>query len=231
MATYKATTLITNATILLQDPTNVRWPIAELVGWLNDGQREIVAFKPNACVKNIGVVLVAGTKQSLPADGINLIDVVRNVSSGTAIRIVSREILDAQVPGWHAATAAADAKHFCYSPLDPKYFYVYPPQPNSPGTVEMVYTAVPIDIALVSGQINPNTQVIGIDDIYASPLLNYVMFRAYGKDAEYARNAELQKVYADLFQMQLTGKVASEVATNPNSSLAPGNPNLVKDGK
>lgn len=106
MATVTVDSTLGRAAVLLQDPTNIRWPLPELLNWLNDGQREVVLRKPNASVRNAPLVMVAGTKQSIPADGVQLLDVVRNLP-GSAIRIVDREILDAQLPDWHIATASS----------------------------------------------------------------------------------------------------------------------------
>lgn len=75
MPTILASSIITKAATLLQDPTNVRWPADELLGWLNDGQREIVLQKPDAYSINEAVKLAAGTKQALPAAGIRLLAV------------------------------------------------------------------------------------------------------------------------------------------------------------
>lgn len=61
----------------LQDNTSIRWPVAELVRYLNDGQREVVLYRPDSMVTNAAVTCVAGTKQALPANGAKLIEVVR----------------------------------------------------------------------------------------------------------------------------------------------------------
>jgi hypothetical protein len=195
----------------------------ELLGWLNDGQREVVILKPNSHVKNLAVRMTAGTKQSLPADGVQLIDVVRNMGTdgntpGRAIRIVMREILDAQVPNWHIATAAAEAKHYVYSLLDPKNFYVYPPQPSAnQGYVEMVYGAAPAD-ATLNGPIT-------LDDIYQNVLVDYILYRAYSKDTEYAADQNRAATHQNAYIAALTGKAKVEVGANPNS-MAPANPNV-----
>lgn len=224
MAVITVAALLSRAAVILQDPTNIRWPQTELLDWLNDGQREVALYKPNVFVKNVTIQLVAGTKQSLPADGISLIDVVRNMgvdgtTPGSAIRAVSREILDAQVSGWHSSTASITVKHFVYTPLDPKNFYVYPPQPSTGmSRVEVIYVAAPTDATLVS--------TITIDDVFMTALLNYILFRAYTKDAEYANNAQLAAQYYQAFQGALTGKTAAETVSNPNQALMPFNPNL-----
>lgn len=224
MGTIIARAVIEKAQIILQDTTGVRWPSdTELLGWLNDGQREVMVFKPNTNVKNIAIKLATGTKQSLPSDGVQLIDVVRNMGTdgqtpGRAIRIALREILDAQVPNWHSSTAAAEAKHYMYSVLDPKNFYVYPPQPSSgQGYVELVYGATPAD-ATINGAIT-------LDDIYHNVLVDYILYRAYSKDTEYAADQNRAAAHQNAYIASLTGKAKMEGAVNPNAT-APANPNV-----
>lgn len=223
MATINVSALLSRAATILQDATNIRWPQTELLDWLNDAQREIALLKPNAFTKNQSFTLVAGTKQTLPADGISLIDVPRNLGAdgntpGNAIRLVVREILDSQIPDWHASTrAAAVVKHYVYSPLDPKTFYVYPPS-NATSKVELVYVAAPTDAAIGG--------TITLDDIYATPILDYMLFRAYTKDAEFASNPEVAKVYYERFKGLLSGKLGAEQGSNPNQALAAMNVNM-----
>ena len=104
---------------ILQDTTSVRWPVSELVRYLNDGQREVVLYRPDATIKSATVECVAGAKQTLPTDGAKLIDVIRNsASAGTnkAVRMVAREVLDAQIPNWYGLTGELDVVHFTYDP-------------------------------------------------------------------------------------------------------------------
>lgn len=223
MGTITTASIIDKAQIILQDTTSIRWPETELLGWLSDGQAEVAIWKPNACTKNEPLKLVAGTKQQIPAGGTQLIDVVRNMGAdgstpGRAIRIAMREILDAQTPDWHTAGAAATVIHFTFNPADPRQFYVYPPQPAAgQGHVEIVYAAAPA-AATTGGAIT-------IDDIYANVLLDYILFRAYSKDSEYAANSARASQHQSNYLGALTGKTQTEVAHNPNAN-APGNPNV-----
>jgi hypothetical protein len=210
---------LARAATLLQDVSNIRWPQAELLDWLNDGQRDIVLKKPNASVKNSALPLQAGTKQSLPADGVQLIDIVRNLP-GEAIRLVSREILDAQVPNWHSSTASSSVKHYCYSELDLKNFYVWPPN-NGNGTVELIYSAAPANASL--------NGVISVDDIYQSVLLDYILYRAWSKDAEYASDPARAAAHYAAFVNALGSKAQVEMGASPNA-MASGNPNVVRHG-
>lgn len=229
MGTITARLAIEKAQIILQDVTGVRWPAEdEMLGWLNDGQREVVGLKPNLYVKNLSFRLAPGTKQAMPADGIQLIDVVRNMgvdgsTPGRAIRIVMREILDAQVPNWHVATSSADVKHYTYSPLDPKHFYVYPPQPPAQtGYAEIVYSASPPNVAF--------NAPIAIDDIYQNVLIDYMLYRAYSKDTEYAADQNRAAAHKNAYLSALLGVANSEVAANPNAT-APANPNIVPNSR
>jgi hypothetical protein len=95
----------------LQDTTGVRWPVVgELVLWVNDAQREIALLKPDSSAKNVTITLDTGTKQDIPNDGNRLLRVVRNMSAAVdgvgkrSVRIVAREVLDAQTPDWHDPT-------------------------------------------------------------------------------------------------------------------------------
>jgi hypothetical protein len=224
--TIAASAIIRRAVETLQDPTSVRWPVAELVRYLNDGQREIVLYRPDAMVTNTTVTCVAGTKQSLPALGSKLIEVVRNAASSSAkksIRMINREILDAQTPGWHNLTGTVDILHFMYDPRDPRVFYVYPPATTS-AQVDIVYSSYPADVtepadgalySAVSGNIS-------VPDIYGNVLGDYILYRAYTKDSEYAGNAGRAQAHYTAFANALGIEIKGTTGVAPNPS---GNPN------
>ncbi len=214
-----ASTIINKAEIVLQDTTNVRWAEAELLGWLNDGQKEIVLHKPDASVTTESLALVAGTKQALPTGGIRLIDCIRNMgtngtTAGNSVRLIDRHILDAQVQDWHSEAAAAVVKHFCFDERNPKVFYVYP-QSTATNYLEIVYSSAPADCATVSADIT-------IDDIYQNVLLDYILYRAYQKDADYASNDSRVKRFYAAFLTALGKMDELEVAIDPNNSPSRG---------
>lgn len=211
----------------LQDNTSVRWPVNELVRYLNDGQREIVMYRPDAMVTNTTLTLVAGSRQSLPANGAKLIEVVRNntANSKRSVRLVNREILDAQSPNWHNITGVAEVLHFMYDPRDPKVFYVYPPALNT-AAVDIVYSALPTDITepadgavytAVSGNIS-------VPDIYGNVLQDYMLYRAYSKDSEYAGNAQRAQAHYAAFANALGVEMKATVNFQPNTVANPNRP-------
>lgn len=217
-----ASVILTRAVDIIQDATNVRWPEAELLRWLSDGQREVVIHKPEANVTNTSLQLAAGnTKQSLPAAGLQLIDVVRNLGSngttpGRAVRLVAREVLDAQRPDWHTEAGASAVKHFVFDARDPRTFYVYP-QPLSAFYLEVIYSVAPADLTAGSS-------VLTLSDIYANALLDYVLYRAYSKDAEYAGNANRAVAHYSAFANSIGIKTANDRSRGPSAN-SPMNPN------
>jgi hypothetical protein len=157
MGTITGQYLITSAQLTLKDANAIRWTRAELLGYLNDGQRELVTIKPEACTINTAIKLAAGlTKQSIPDAAIALLDVTRNMGSdgatpGRAISITSKSMLDAVVPTWSSASNSEGyITHFTYDPRNPKVFYVYKKAPTADLYVEVIYSSVPAAAASLS---------------------------------------------------------------------------------
>ena len=209
----------------LQDNTSIRWPVSELVRYLNDAQREVILYRPDAAVTNASVPLVTGSRQSLPMGGTKLVEVVRN-SAGTkrAVRMVNREILDAQLPGWHAQTGVTEILHYMYDPREPRVFYVYPPAAATGAAVDLSYASMPADIAepAEGALYTAVTGNLGVPDIYGNAVQDYVLYRAYTKDSEYAGNAARAQAHYGAFANALGVEVKATVAVAPNPT---GNPN------
>lgn len=221
--TITAQSVIRRCVETLQDTNSIRWPVDELVRYLNDGQREVALYRPDAMVTNAALTATAGTKQTLPANGAKLIEIIRNTDSKKSIRLCNQEILDAQIPGWHALTPQADAVHYMYDPRDPRTFYVYPPVTGA-ASFDIVYSAYPADIAEPPPGAN-YTAVSGdlsLPDIYGNVVQDYVLYRCYTKDSEYAGNAARAQAHYAAFANALGAEIKATVAVQPQSS---GNPN------
>lgn len=214
-----AQSIIRRAVETLNDTTSVRWPVAELVRYLNDGQREVGTYRPDALVSGATHALSAGSKQALPANGIKLLDIVRNASedSSRAVRMTNRQILDAQIPNWHSLTGTTEILHFIYDPRDPLVFYVYPPAAASGAAVYMIYAGYPQAITepAEGSTYTAVTGNIGVPDIYANALLDYVLYRAYTKDTEYAGNAARATAHYQAFVNALTVEANATAVASP----------------
>jgi|TARA_R100001460_G_scaffold13803_3_gene31126 hypothetical protein len=227
MGTLTGANIIARVQDTLQDTTSVRWPEAELLRYINDAQREVVNLRPDASATTSNVQLVTGTKQTLPTAGLRLIKVTRNMSDASggatgkrAIRIVDSDILNTQEPDWNDPTVSGDAahgtnvKHYIFDQDDPRSFYVYPGVSGN-AFVEIVFSKSPTDLSSTSSTID-------IDDTFGNAIVDYVLFRSYLKDAEYAGNAVRSNQHYALFNNSLGQSTAASNITNPNFDYAGG---------
>ena len=215
-----AQSIIQRVVITLQDTTSIRWPANELVRYLNDGQREVAMLRPDATVTNATKALSAGAKQTLPTDGSKLIDITRNTSGNNrAVRMTTRAILDSQLPNWQSATGVTEILHYTYDPRDPKVFYVYPPAASTGASVEIVYSAYPAGITEpADGALyTAITGNIALPDIYANPLADYVLYRAYTKDTEFAGNAARAQAHYGAFTGALNAELSGTAGVTPKA--------------
>jgi hypothetical protein len=223
MGTLTGTNIIDRARLTLQDSSGVRWTDAELLIYINDAQREVVNIKPEATATHENISLSTGTEQTLPSGGLRLIKVTRNMS-GTAsdatgaksIRIVEEDLLNSIEPDWHDPTVTGSSAHgsiiknYLFDPDDPKKFYVYPGVASgSNAYVELIYSKLPTDLSSVSSTID-------LEDTYGNAILNFVLYRAYLKDAEFAGNQQRTATHYQLFIGSISGGGNAEAILDPN---------------
>jgi hypothetical protein len=214
-----ASAILSRAARLIVDETGVRWAQQELLDYLNDCRREMCVARPDLYATPINHQLAAGSRQSLPADGTRLIDIVRNVASGKAIRPTEREILDAESPSWHAAAQSATVASYLYDERFPRVFYVYPPAVA--GTeVEMIYAQSPADIAI--GAIN--SAIPAAEDLYSGAMVDYVCYRAFAKDAEVSGNGERALFHYRQYSNVVGGGSIPTMRVSPNINRRGGKP-------
>lgn len=229
-------------------PQFTRWTQRELIAALNDGCKAIAKYLPSSCSRVDAIKLSPGTKQSidlilaanvLPGDGSTaanvagnyLQSVVRNMGSngstpGNAVRIADREVLDVNAPDWHTKTGST-VSQYMFDPRNPKTFYVSPGVPASPNVwVEVSFLADPVEVSASGsyGMDGTDTTAIPIDDKYTDDLVNYILARAYMKDAEFATNAQQAAAAAQMFLGSINAQVTALTGVNPNLRALPFNP-------
>lgn len=213
MATVQVIDVIDRAEEILQDTSNVRWSQKTLLDYLNDAQREIVLFRPDASTTNESFTLAQSAKQSLPSGGLRLLDVYKNISPNTnPVTIIERKILDDQIDDWYSKTGTA-VEHYVYNPVDPKNFYVYPYPSTSGNTIEIIYSSAPSKITI--SDFTTDTDTISLDDTYANAILDYMLYRAYQKDSEYAGDLQRSASYYASFQNALGIKTQADAGSQP----------------
>lgn len=221
MTAITAKTIIDKAVIQLTDVQGVRWTRSELLGWINDAQRQIVIMSPNATNKISVMKLNAGTRQSIPSDGWTLLEIVRYMGTdgtkpGRAIRLASRAQIDAFNPNWHSDPQTSAPINYIFDLQDQTAFFVYPPN-NGKGYIEINYSPDPVDLT-------DETQGISLNNIFETAILDYVLYRACSKDAEYAPGLQLASGYLSTFMATMGQKSTSESSNSPNQQFTPKDP-------
>jgi len=225
MATVKVTDIIRRVEDVLQD-TNIRWPRLELQNWINESYLAITLLRPDANAKSGSFTCVEGSRQTLATafpSSLRLLDVTRNVAATSAkkvVRLVARSVLDDQRPAWHSETPTVNIQHYTFDPRQPKEFFVYPPASTN-AQIEVVYADAPQAHALTESELNPDTgstEVIKVDDIYTSPIIDWVLYRAYSKDAEYGANEARASASYQAFNSAIGAKSQTDSAVSPNNA-------------
>lgn len=222
MATVKVVDLVARAKTILQDEDSVRWTLSELQWWLNDGYRETLIFRPDSNTITGEFTCVAGPRQVLTTtfpNATRLVSVLRNTATTSnkyAVRLVDRRVLDDQRKGWYAETPTVSVEEYMFDARQPKEFLVYPPA-TSAARLEVAYAQVPSPHTLTDIQLNnlATTETIRIDDTFANSLLDYMLFRAYTKDAEQPGSAARAVAHYQAFQNSLGVAAQANAASQP----------------
>jgi hypothetical protein len=222
MATVKVVDLIVRARTLLQDQDSVRWTVTELQYWLNDGYRDVLNLRPDSNTLTGEFTCVAGPRQVLTTTFPNasrLVSVVRNTaptSNKYGVRLVNNRTLDDQRKGWYAETPTVSIEEYMFDPRQPREFLVYPPATTA-ARLEVAYTQIPAPHTLSESQLTntATAETIRIDDSFANALLDYVLYRAYSKDAEQQGNAARAVAHFQAFQNSLGVAAQANAASQP----------------
>mgnify|MGYP001810202036 CR=1 FL=1 len=212
--TVAAATIIADAHTILFDPDGTRWPATELVGYLDLAQLKIVEARPDQYARVREVTLAPGYRQTLADDIYALLDIPNN-ATGQFKRITKTDMvkLDMVLPGWRKRPATVEIVHFMHNLNEPRSFYVYPPA-QAGSKVELLAAEYPPHLPAATGpKATSVTGNIVLGDKWRDALFNFVMFKAYLKDAEYGGNPALAAAYKDLF-IQATGVELQTTTSN-----------------
>jgi hypothetical protein len=232
--TIEASSILRRAVDLLQDQTSVRWPMHELVRYLNDAQRIVVKARPDTMNTATTMTLSVGARQSLKSATANtagsgplsplpskLIEIPRNMAGDlTAVTKVERKMMDAGERGWYNTAPSISIKHFMFDERDPTAFYTYPPAASG-AKLEVMYSAYPTDInepdvGTIWSDVVGN---ISLPDIYGDDVLNIILAYAYSKDSEYAGNDNRAQNYRNLVTASLGADVAATLSVAPKLAM------------
>lgn len=205
-------TLIERIGILLVDEDHERWPVEELIHWINEALSEILNRRPAAFGTTSVHSLIAGAKQNAPSGSAVMLDVVCNIDDdgstrGRVIRRTDRQLMDDVDPDWQTRTARSQIRQYMFDDRVPTIFYCYPPA--IAGTkVEVMHAPIPTQVENESDTID-----IGVE--YSAAIVNYVCWRCNSKDDEDAEAGKAGTFY-QAFEAAIGVKSASSAASSPN---------------
>ncbi len=197
--------IIRKAQTLLQDSSGVRWPADELVGYLNEGQRQLATARPSETATVQDFILGEGIRQLLPDDAFLLLDAHHNGHQRKrALTKVERHTLEAVDRDWASMQPTDATAHYMYSELDPRAFLVYPPA--LAGTpLRATFATYPSNVPAPAGPTFADvTGATGLEARWDAALLDYVLYRAWSKDAEYAANEQRANAHLGMFTTSVT---------------------------
>jgi hypothetical protein len=128
-------------------------------------------------------------------------------------------------PAWQSDTPATDCVNYMVDVNLPAAFWVWPPAPvgNDPTipamSVEIHYSAEPrkLDLPAPDKTWRDTQGDISVRDRFAMVLVDYVLYRAFMKDAEFGGNGARAKTHLDIFQGALMADVQGTQVAQPTA--------------
>lgn len=208
--------ILQNVNFVLDDPNNTKFSLTQKIAAINSALQALVSYRPDAASYTTMMLLVAGTRQTLPSDGVRLLKVIRNrgqsglSDAGRAIRKADMLVQDALIPDWHETTGQTVVDEYFYDSITPKDFYVYPPAPVSP------VIGVDISYVRVLPTITAGTDTLPVDDYFAPAVQEWMLYSLWCGDDQNPNYAVARSHQSTFFQL-LQIKAASDGAVNPKS--------------
>jgi hypothetical protein len=202
-------------------------PSGNTANWLdllNDAQRAVVLARPDANPVTSAVLLVAGTRQTLPSGKMRLLDVSRNMGSngttpGDTIRLAERDVQDMVNRSWHNAQPQTRVREVFYNDKkDPLVYWVYPPiAVGATVYIEVTTSDPPTDVT------DADNGAITLSDTYASPLQAWMLYRAFSMQSQAVGLAQRAQGYFASFFNLLGVKLRNDMIYSPNEpDILPG---------
>lgn len=202
--------IVARAAWILNDVDHVRWNEAMLLSFLGEAQDQVVLVRPDATARTRVVGLSAGVSQSVPQDGLRLLDVRRNMgpngnTPGRVVQRSDREALDACLPDWRSNVQGGEVRLWVHDERHPRDFQVWPGRAaDAEWHVEIVFSAVPAPPA--AGE-----EVLDLDACFAGPMLDFVLHRAFAVDGGSAAGRERSMAHLEAFMRGLNAKLSGDM--------------------
>ena len=174
--------------------------------------RAVILARPDAGASLETISCVPGARQVLPDGVIQLLDVIC-LSDGSAVRPLSREVLDAQYPEW--LTMKGIPECFISNDLSPRVFWLFP-APDKEISIDAVVSRIPEAVYVLT---QDDDTPVPLEDAYVNPLVDWMLFRAFSKDAAGGAESGLAAQHYQSFVEQLGIKQGADSALSARKKV------------
>lgn len=182
--------IITGARHILNDTdtTTPRQSDAELLGYVNDGLREMVTVQP-ALFSTIGDMAcdADACEQSITFEDSAVLIEVLCIHGGNALTPFDMAAMSAFHPGWRA-DPGGPARQWSRFPNDMLRFYIHPKAPATLQVLDVRYARLP-------GTYDFDDTIIDIPTTLQPALIDYVVYRSEAKDNEHVLSQRAGQFY------------------------------------
>ncbi len=176
----------------LVDPGHVLWSRPSLMAYLNQALSVVVQLQPEAGRQERAVVVTDG-RVAAPANAVVLLSVDR--AADRAVNYIDITMLSRRVPEWQNHTGAPSAWTQARGQV---LSYTLYPRPAAAVTVQDAWAVRPEVVA--------ETDTLPVNAVYVPALMEYVLYRAYGKDGQDEANLDKARAHWQAFNALMGGR-------------------------
>ena len=186
-----------------------RYDDTHMLGVVNQCVKRVALLRPDLFCHVADIELVAGSRQTAPADSIRLMAVFGTTDGTQTINEVNRDTLDRALVGWQAQTPGTPTDWMRH-PRNPNLFFVYPPAIAST-EITVEYAKSPDNYAL--------TDSVELQDGYFPCVVDGSVWLLESVDNEHV-NSGRAKMFMDSFVQGLGLTVQTKQITDNESGGA-----------
>lgn len=208
----KVKDILDRVTIRYNDADYTRVSRQMYLSFLDDALNQLILARPDSHVKTAVVQLTAGTRQTLPTEGYNLIAIYRNMldngddtyTEGAPILQVEREQLD-MFSDWHQGTTVTTVEQYAYDSNTPKTYWVSAPiSSDEPVYIELDYSYGADKFADMDLEFEEVTELeLPVDDVFLLPIVNFMLYLLFSTDTGSTGDAVIAQRYEQSFYQSL----------------------------
>ena len=192
---------------MLNDEEKVSWTENMLLNYFNLALREMFNVRPDLFNHSIEYVCQEGYRQIAPSDNLHFFKVFSNVN-GRICKYMPLATLNNINPKWTTNKPDEEVEIFTYDFDNPKFFYVYPPAVNG--------LKLNVEYSQVDKWYLDTEEDFPLPSNWVATVMDYMCYRAYQRDTEFAPNDTRIQSHLTAFQQSLQNKAQADITNIEN---------------